>query len=82
MKCATSPTPPSTGLSGILNTKCIEVIDPEGPEKYNKNEMKQGRLFTAATQHLTPIKIWLKSIPREQPNQNKEMKIADPEVYV
>ena len=36
--------------------------------------MKPGRLFTAATQLLTPAG---KSTPIEQPNQNKEMKIAD-----
>ena len=28
----------------IFNTKCIGVIDPEGPEKYNNTEMKSGRL--------------------------------------
>ena len=38
MESATSSTPPSNALSGlerysILNTKCIGVIDPEGPEK-------------------------------------------------
>ena len=54
MKSATSLTPPSTSM---LNTKCVGVIDPEGPEKYNKTEMKSGRLFTADTQHLTPAVV-------------------------
>ena len=29
----------------IINTKCIGVIDSEGPEKYNNTEMKSGQLF-------------------------------------
>ena len=52
----------------------------------NNTEMKSGRLFTAATQHLPPavmiIKILVKSrsIHQEQPNPNKEMKIAELQV--
>ena len=47
MKSATSLTPPSPGLKqySILNTKCIGVIDSEGPEKYNIL-MKSGRVFS------------------------------------
>ena len=43
--------------------------------------MKSGRIFTAATQHLTPTPVveyknsGEKSIPREQGNQNKEWKL-------
>ena len=58
MKSATSLTLRLEWYS-ILNTKCIGVIDPEGPEKYNNTEIKSGRLFTAATQHLTPTAIAL-----------------------
>ena len=40
MKNATPLTPPGIDLRySILNTKCIAVIYPEGPEKYNSSEM-------------------------------------------
>jgi hypothetical protein len=44
VKSATSVTPPMTGLSGtqlpILNS--VGINDPEGPDKYNKTEVKYG----------------------------------------
>jgi hypothetical protein len=30
---------------------------PEGPEKYDNTEVKYGKLFTAATRHLTPAVV-------------------------
>ena len=61
MKSATSLTPPSTGLSGI-QFSILNVLEyPEGPEKNITTllKMKSGRLFTAATQHLTPAIVKL-----------------------
>ena len=70
MKSVTSLMPFSTGLSGILlNTKCIGVIDAEGPENYNNAEMKSGRLLTAFTQHLTPAVENLKIIAKVDPSR-------------
>ena len=59
MKSAASITPPPLPQApayayAILNTKSIEESDSEGTENYNNTKMKLGRLFTAATQHLTP----------------------------
>ena len=55
MKSATSLTVPSTGLSGIqfsiLNV--LESLISKDEIKYNNIEIKSGRLFMAATQHLT-----------------------------
>ena len=56
-KCNISHAPAWAVLN--LNTKCIGVIDPEGPEK-NNTEMKSVRLFTAATQHLTTLAVNIK----------------------
>ena len=57
-------------LYSILNTKCIRVIDPEGPEKYNNTKMKLGWLFTAFYSHHTAQSCEYKnsgekSIPQE-----------------
>jgi hypothetical protein len=51
---------PSTGLSGtkFSTLKSAVVNDPEGPEKYNNNEVKYGgNFFMAATQQLTPAVV-------------------------
>ena len=50
---------PSTGLNGIqfsiLNVlESLIPLIPKDQIKYNNTEMKSGRHFTAATQHLTP----------------------------
>jgi hypothetical protein len=38
------------------------INDPEGPEKLNNTEVKYGRLFTAATRHLTPAVVKYKNL--------------------
>ena len=66
-----SITTPSIGKLSIIllihvpdafTSQGIGVTDLDRQEKYNNTEMKSGRLFTVATQHLTSavviIKFW------------------------
>ena len=74
--------PPGTGLSSIqfsiLNV--LESLILKDQKKYNNTEMKSGATFY--DRHTTLNSrcfdyINIKLIPQEQPNQNKEMKIAE-----
>ena len=47
----------------ILNV--LESLIPKDQKKYNNTEMKSGRLFTAATQHLTLAVVNIKSNQRK-----------------
>ena len=58
-----------------------ESLIPKDQKKYNNTEMKYGRLFTAATQHLTTavnIKILVRSRSLESNQTKIRMKNADP----
>jgi hypothetical protein len=66
IKCNISHAP-STGLSGtqFSTLKSAGLNDPEGPEKYNNTELKNGATFTADTRNLTPalrMHIYLEKI--------------------
>ena len=75
MKMATSLTP-RTGLSGFQfsTLKVLESLIPNDQKKYNNTEMKSGRLFAVATQHLTPSVVIMKiqkTYPLGHGNPNK-----------
>ena len=69
----------NTGLScvqfSILNV--LESLVLKDQKKYNNTEMKSGDFFTATTRCCEYKNSGKKLIPQEQPNQNKEKKIAN-----
>ena len=71
-KCDTSHAPKHRlERYSILNTKCIGVIDPEGPEKNITTRDEVG----ATTQHLTPAVVNIKFLVKCRSLESNQTKI-------